>query len=1032
MKTIYRKIANIIYPAALFLLAAAMAGTLAACTDEIWTSEGNCREGEPALVTVSLDLGEMTGITRGEMQEGLDRRVTDLWIAVYNVASGLRTGEYILRLDDNDSEHQLREVTLSALSGLSYIVGVANYSNRYGSTDTSGNLIPLSSALRTADTWEKYRSLAAAFDPAGNVFIDAPLNPPVMSGTFTTSGHSDGSATQNEPVEIRPGTSKPKGAIHLRRLISQVKFNISFNKENIKEFEVKSWQVVNIPNQSWMLERTEEMQHINVADIRSAAEKSYLSSEVMRDLTLSGNTYSFDFWQLENKRTGLTPPANLSNPYLYREREHKDAAGKNTGIFSSLVESADPSDPNNNATYVVIDVEMKMTVDENGKPISQSGLEMRRVETRYRIHLGYAEGNGSARARDFNCRRNSRYTYNVTINNVDDVLVEARSDNERNPGVEGVVSDVLNDHFMVDAHYSCSNIYLSKSELENFEYLVVAYDLRGNEVRLDSHDFTTVPEDKRMYMEWVELRPTTGQNVLAEYKPRTGAYADGKTYLLSDVKDRKDLKEGWYTMFINEYVYESAANGNETGSDNWHGYINRPDRQAWLYVLTETSPDGESKYYKSKYAVSQKSIQSYYKNSSKSGLGVEHINESFGLNLRNSYNSGGNGNPQSGRYNLAYYLAGHSTWSAGTFAWSDNRYNWSSFLQPTAIQDIHKINNQGISRNARTEPLPKIKTISGTSTIYDADLERNPYYIEAITACLNRNRDLDGDGRIDASELRWFVPTRSQYIRIILGRRSLVTPIVDVESVTKLPYTTNDFNSSLLFYTAEGRQIWAMEGTSDSQWCQWGGGAPWEVRCVRNLGGNMSVINKDNVTEPAYKLRDGSTNIVDMINYDMKSVRQEPYYSSSNPMPVHHIYDQRYNRCYKSFEVADPEYDIYCTSMTGLNVESYDWADYLGKNNVCKSLVAKTGKDGWRVPNQKELTIMTILGLSSTYTYNYSCSVSYFDKEGYAYGANPKDLPGSLGVGKRWVMKVTGSGSATQGGDGSKDFGVRCVRDYVE
>lgn len=1016
----------------LFMLSALLTMALGACRDDIWDAGRDCPEGEHATVTVRIDLGDMTAVTRGEMQEGLDRRVTDLWVAVYNVSSGERTGETVVRCDDSDAEHQLREISLEALSGMSYIVGVANFGNRFGSTGDEGALVPLSDALSSADTWEKYCALAAAFDADGNAFIDTPLNPLVMSGTFTSAGHSDGSRTDNEPVAVMPGMSKPSGALHLRRLISQVKFNITYNKSNISQFAIKSWQVVNLPNQSWLLEREDTGPGINVSDVRTPGDKSYVTGEVMHEMTQSGSTYSFDFWQLENKRTGLLPPADLENPYLYREKEYKDAAGINTGRFSSLVASADADDPNNNATYVVFDVEMLMSVDENGRPVSQSGIEMRRVETRYVVHLGYVEGTGSAKARDFNCRRNSKYTYNVTINNVNDVLVEARNDNERNPGVEGVVSDVLSEHFQVDAHYSCMNIYLTRTELDNFEYLVLAYDLQGNEVRLDSHDFATVPADRKMYMEWVELRPTTGENVLAEYKPRTGRNSDGKTYLLSDLKDRTDLSAGWYTMFINEYVYESVADGNESGSRNWRGYVNRPDRQAWLYVLTETSPDGQSQYYKSKYAVSQKSIQTYYKTSSESGLGVEHVNESLGLNLRNSYNSGGGGNTQSGRYNLAYYLAGNSSWSSEAFTWRDDRYDWSTYLWPKQIQQVHKINNQGISRDARTEPLPRIRTVRGTATEYDPDRGNSPYFIEAITACLNRNRDLDGDGKIDASEIRWFVPTRNQYVRVILGRRSLVTPVVDVESVSKLPYTVNDYNSSLLYYTAEGRQIWAMEGTSDSKWCEWGGGAPWEVRCVRNLGGDMSVINTTNVTESAFKLRPGTTNIVEMVHYDSKSVRQEAYYSSSSPMPVHHIYDQRYNRCYKAFEVADPKYDIYCTAMEGLNLNSYDWADYLSRNNVCSSLVEKTGKDGWRVPNQKELTIMSILGLSSTYTYNYSCSVSYFDKSGYAYGANPSDIPGSLGVLHRYVMKVTGGGSATQGGDGSKDFGVRCVRDYVE
>ena len=1000
-----------------------------ACTDEI-RIPNECPDGKPATITVALDLGEITNITRGDMQAGVDSRISCLWIAVYNVASGQRTGVYTFDNLQDEPDHVLRELTLKTLSGTSYIVGVANYRQRYATVDDSGNIIRMTDALDKATTWDKYREISIGFDASGNASIETPLNPLVMSGTYTSKVHADGSMADNEAVDINPGVSKLAGAIHLRRMISQVKFNVSYNQDNISDFVIKSWKVVNTPTHAWLKERGDDEKSANAADQRPAGANRYMTTDEMHELNQKENCLSFDFWMLENKRTGLAPSGSFEkNPYAYREREHK-VDGKNTGKFSALVESADSEDYNNMASYIVIDVEMLMSKDQNGKPITDSDLKMRRVETQYRIHLGYAEGSGMAKVRDFNCRRNSKYTYNVTINNVNDVLVEAQNDNERNPAVEGTVSDVLDRYYEVDAHYSCINVYLEAAELRNFEYLIEAYDLDGNEVTIDSQKMPTIPSDLEKYMNWVEIRPTTGEEVLAQYKPRSGTNSDGKTYLLSDLKAGKVTAGGWYTMFINEYVYEDATDGNESNSTNWHGYVNRPERKVWLHVLTQSSSDGESLYYRSKYAVSQKSIQTYYKMSSKSGLGVEHVNESMGLNMTNSYNSGGNGNVNSGRYNLAYRLAGNTTWSNNSFTWRDNRYYWSTFLSLTELQKINKINNQGVSRDARTEFLPKIKTVSGSKTAYDPDQTSRPYYIEAITACLNRNRDLDGDGLIDASEIRWFVPTRNQYVRIILGRRSLVTPILNVDEIKKLPYTDNKNNSSLLCYTSDGRQLWTMEGTSDSRWMQYGGGAPWQVRCVRNLGGNQSVINTTNITDPAFAISDNNSHVVDMKHYDSKSVRSEPYYSSDSPMPVHHLYDQRYNRCYSSFEVAESQYDI---TPTSLGVTSSGWVDYLAKNNPCKSLVSKTGKDGWRVPNQKELTIMAVLGLSPTsYNYTYSCTLSYFDRSGYAPGANPSDADGTLSYKYRYIMKVTGSGMGTQGGDGDENFIIRCVRDYTD
>lgn len=1050
------------------------------CTDEFHDiTGGQCPDGEPARVRVCIDTGNMDEFTRSDMQEGLDRSVTDLWVAVYNVSSGARTG--LTRLDDLDENlmHDYRSVDVDALSGESYIVGVANISHRFASVDASGELISLSDALDQADTWEKFRAISVAFDSEGGCVTDAPLNALVMSGTFTSASHSSGNMTGNNTVAIFPGMSAPSGAVHLRRLISQVRFNISYDKKNVRSFDVKSWKVVNVPVHTWLLER-DGGAFVNAPDERTAAGNSYHTTPVMSDLTVTDDTWSFDFWQLENKRTGRPVPSDYTqaNAYSYREKEYKDDAGKNTGLFVALAGDGGTDSVDNNATYVVFSVSMEMNVDENGNSVSSAGLAHRLVETEYTVHLGYVEGSGFDRARDFNCRRNSKYTYNVRINNVNDVMVEAygeSADAEKNPAVEGFVSDITDSYYEVDAHYAAVNIYLTRDDIASFEYYITAYRLDGSEITVNSFDRATVPskdDTDHMYVEWVELRPTSGQNVLARYRPRKGANADGQTYTLDEVKGNSSMRAGWYTMFINEYVYERSMRsmspddsgyGNESGSTDWHGYVNRPDRRVWINVEGVVSPDGESVYYKSKYAVSQSSIQTYYNDDTDSGLGVEHVNESLGLTLRNSFNPFRNSsgtqlntnttpgrNNVAGRYNLAQYIAG----SAGSaLSWNDNSYTWTKFIDVTAPQTVNRVNNQGVSLAARTEPLPAIRTVSVseyglTSTMLALEPDygqSNRKYIEAITACLNRNRDNDGDGRIDASELRWFVPTSGQYVRMILGRRSLVHPLFDPGDMTRLPNnsgTNNGLNSSLLAYASDGKQMWLMEGTSDSEYRQWAASVavPWQVRCVRNLGSDNTVIKSVAANNPAFELRKG-TNIVDMKYYDEMSIRKEAYHSSSSPMPVHHINDQRYNRCYRSFEFFDSVIGLNDARLK-LSGKTIEWSSYLSSTNPC-AILGYTGKRGWRVPNQKELTILGILGVQnrnvpSGNVFQVTCSYSFFDFDGYVPGANPKDpvATGSISSAFRFPMKiVTSSGLSTQSETmnnitvNNAYFGIRCVRD---
>ena len=78
------------------------------------------------------------------------------------------------------------------------------------------------------------------------------------------------------------------------------------------------------------------------------------------------------------------------------------------------------------------------------------------------------------------------------------------------------------------------------------------------------------------------------------YNPRTGENSDGQTMLLSDLKGASDNPSGWYTVFVNEYAYETASNGNESNSTAWKNYVNKPDRRFWIRTTRTVSSDGQS------------------------------------------------------------------------------------------------------------------------------------------------------------------------------------------------------------------------------------------------------------------------------------------------------------------------------------------------------------------------------------------------------------------------------------------------------
>lgn len=1046
------KIFSIIYR---YLAVAALLAVTAACADDniLPAQEGEC---VPVSLKVNISLPDMPAMSRSEMIDGLDRRVESLWVGVYNVASGERTGSTVIRPATIVTEHQNQIIAdFKAMSGNSYIVAVANYEGRQV-IDSNDNKVDFAAALDAADTWEKFIGMSTMFDAEGDIHPDVPVNAVLMSGHYLSS-HANGDYRAIEPVAIPKTGVIGTGAIHLRRLISQVKFNVTYNTANISSFEIESWSVYNVPNQSWVAETERETP--NAGDIRTVGAGGSYQHTIPTNITSTvtaadgGKSWQFDWWQLENKRTGL----GHVTTYADHEVEFKNDADKtNTGLYKSLVPTAaSTDDPNNNATFVELRIRMAMTVDENGNRLADG--QVRIVDGVYTVHLGYCEGNDPDKSRDFNCRRNTKYTYNVTVNNVNDIYVEAHSDRENSPGAEGIISDVTDRFVELDAHYGVYNIYLSETDLNRFEYMIRCFDGNGARIDIDSTNETSVPAPRsadRKYLDWVEIRSTTGADVLSEYKPQ-GYTADGKiTYTLDTFKagvKAGTIKAGYYTVFFNEYVYEDATDGNENGSTAWKEYVNKPDRQVWIRVEEAQSSDGESIHFKSKYAFSQKSIQTYYNTASAettTALGMEHINESFGLNLRSQWKYGSS--VDNGRFNTAAYAANARSgyWSASSFA--DNTYYWDNFVTDTELQTVNAINNQGVVQAAfdknNPRPLPALKQINWSGS-YDYDFKYDPdqstdavKIIEAANACMNRNRDLDGDGKIDINEIRWYIPTVNVYIRMILGRRSLATPIMDYSKHTNLGYTgetvkteignatENGLATSLMmygsnsFYIANNNEykgnniLWAMEGTSTSRWGQYCL-YPWNVRCVRNLGTNMSELSKEGKVKAAYQKREGTDNIIEMVYYDPSSVRQEKLTS----IPPHDIANQDYNRCYKAFQYSTT---FSVSQLNDSKLYSSDWAAWLSKSNPCDNLSGLSGT-GWRIPNQKEIAIMNTLGVAID-NFLPSATFSHYDKTGTAL----EDIS-DLNINDFKIMCIRPDRDGTQY-NYNELYGtmrVRCVRD---
>ncbi len=1087
------------------LLAAACALALASCSDEIDVPD-YVKAGEDMTVVVPLKFSEPTVQSRADLSETQLNTVRSLWVATFSSATGQMTskknadsdviGWMELTPGTSDIEPVLHEVTIRTKSGPSYIVAVANVENNGVLKSNPEDVKPLSELLAGVTTWSEFLNVGVVA-PSTYAAINAPTPPLVMCGAFTNTikvvsdSHITVPLAQWQNENIKPytipsstnGTFTLNGAIHLRRVVSQINFNIKSGNANVN-ITPNSYRIVNVPRYSWLYERPADAAAATTANFGDdctddnkgsfyVASESYSSAASFIRKNDDGS-FGFNFWQAENKHTGtITATGTPEEIYKARDAQTKADDGANSGIFTALCPSGTWT-PNNMAGYVLInctvDYKESINVDENGEVLNPpTGTAVWRTGTAtYLVHLGYMGGD----AADFNSYRNADYTYNVTVNGLNDIRVEAFNTAET-PGAEGTVTDAINPTINLDCHYGAFNIELTDSELAawtqtpggnytGFGFMIMTYDnINGglkeyDEVKLltEYATWNDVPDDIKKYVGWVELRPTTGRDVLAAYKPRTGDNADGATFnlydaakgILSDTRKKSD--SGWYTCFVNEYTYEAdGADESMKASDTypiWYSYVNADPRRFYIRVTRHVSDDGESVYARSKYAAVQNSIQTYYGRQAipegaghvrGAAMGIESLNEIYGLNIRRSWTTGTNAD--NGRYNC--------------WLWADGK-SWSTCVDQTKPQTIPAGQN-GIT--AAEYNVPKTANYANTSqnaftggnAIRDYDPQpsqrtaalNRQRAIQAINACMNRNRDNNGNSTIDADELRWYVPSLNQYTRITLGATSIGSnALMNYANVTEVgDYSSSGsfgfgYDGKYLYYSSDGRVFWAMEGFSTGNWNSSNSGepvAPWQVRCIRNLGTNLATVSETSQSVKAYTYTTSDTyHRVVPTYYELSNTRSISYSgngSGAGKMPVHVMYDADCNALYKGgFEILAAEHDLEQNDNNG-NVTH--WIDYID-GDPCAAITGSDNQplDGgrWRLPNATELAIMQNEGeFKDLKKYYLSCTALGFNSTDGSKITNSQ-IGSNSNLLSAYDDHVTRSPRS--------NYNVRCVRDIIE
>lgn len=934
MKTFIR---NIYTRTALCALLAAVA---VSCTEEEFGTGGPVEYGRPVTVSLSYGAPDMQVQTRA-FNKDEEGQVNDLFVLFFDAQTDtLVKSEYYdntrLKSASAGNVHEYGgNVHITISTGKYHIMGIANLA--MGEIDHK----PLIEQLEEVKNMTDFNALTVRLGNPGSISRIVPAL--VMGGGYRT-GNDSGLAYDNPEVCEITGSGSLQGSIHLRRLDSRIKFVIeNANTEVITQLQPVSWQVINVPASSYLTEQAANASNVGY-------DNSLVSNEFDNSLA---DQSSFEFYMLENKQKAQKAIPNTVTDY-YHERERKE-----NGKFIYAPDSA---------TYVEIRMRMQLKVhQDNGTTIDRS------ADVKYTVHLGYCQGNTELeKANDFFSLRNTKYTYIVKVKGVDKIVVEAKREGEEQPGAEGLVVDYIGgERILLDAHYSVFNISLTPKEISTLHYRI-----KTPFGRYETETFDANNKD----CTWIRFAKTTGKEELVNYTYTCDKEEDAKddTKWLMTIDDLKKKCGGegetlqWFTVFVDEYVYADKAP---------REYVNKEARELYIYADYESSLDGNSTYVKGKYVIAQRSIQTFYDESSQSLLGIEHADETKGYNLDWNVTNIGNDTGESGNW---YDWDGWMNVAHGSKN-APKQYGivgreWNKYAELTSPdRKGHKtfqMKNNGHTRN-----------ICG-----DEESDEQKYY-EILHACLSRNRDENRNGIIDADELKWYLPTLFQYQLMYMGSAALATPLFDYASVT---LSNMKAGNSYHFATSNCLKIFAEQGASSNR-PNWGtdnnhGNSllnKWarNLRCVRNLHGNETGTDTSETgiskqPEQLYE-HDAASRTITLTNYNKVCIRTSPIYAGAF-LSAHDNFDQTDNAPYKKFQYAE-------NALPVPNSAS-NWVQMVASNDLCKEYYEKpdqSDKGTWRIPNQTEMMFIWMTGVRPAGTHFITATRYRYNNEARYCAVDP-------------------------------------------
>lgn len=997
---------------------------LTSCSDDEFESSGYY-EGDGRIVKVNIPY-KVTGQsvqTRVWESQMVEDRVHELRILVFRIdkdkGSEVLVGNHLFTKGNGLTDES---VATYVPTGTYRIIAISNLSQGVMDTHALDGLVTEIEATdgKTATTFDEFKEKTARIvNPNPLTRLNSSL---VMMGELKT-----------QPISREGQTLS---TISLRRLDAAVRFTFTPDTEPQKEtlngetviskltsFKLTSWKVCRVPTVTKFYRDPNTKEYIteDIEDFTDTPADTYFDND--------STPNQFSFYLLENNFT----PKDEQNLTDYHKREMKiSAASQSGGSDSENTDSGEEKTnydiwkyANPNSTYVVVTASMDFTIT----PKNSNTSYPRHAEVTYTIHLGYTTPKTAEKeeqqpsATDFRTLRNTRYYYNVKVKGVNSIIVEAKSekfdDDGFQHGTEGTVIDSNGgENIRVDAHYAAFNIMLTPEDikgmdlemyspvdcpevfksktnlnmeaakeefkkqvagLETYQALRIAKAPGKDELAnySDTYDVVLWDEDaikdplvKKSFKTNDAGKTTPLYDYFNWKKVVLDEYYDGPNYETPKADKNEDQPLYW-TVFINEYVYYDKK---------LKDYIEAPERY-WHFHSTDNynSMDGQSHYAQTRYAISQRAIQTpndFAANEVKEIVGWEQVNEhqykKIALPALKQSDVNALGSDITSTNKL---LAGWQyTWKnltkgkSGSLSWTDylpnNKYE-------TLGEGLYTFKTGQINPPEGTEGYidelniaswyaPEIRAAMGDKKCYNV-----------IDAVLSRNRDLNRNGTVDEEELRWFLPTDGQYIECAIGGDAMPSPLI-----RRSDYTGGLGDKAVMiqpfhFVGSNYRQLWADQGFStgssfvsdaiDKDDKNKKTRTGWNFRCARYVSDDHDKSPKELDEEVIEFYTDDKQQRVITCKFPSDELR-----APTKDYPVFHGNFSRSNWTPRQFQYANRIFKLSKWDNTS-DISSMLWNlnnNYYGENEASKVSPEDYGhKVGpWRVANQRELAILTITG----------------------------------------------------------------------